>query len=142
MNFYEIIILFFHFANSTKTTFKRFFNDVINIVNNVFFKKRDRKIEYRKNVTFASQSLKTFYNFIFFEFVVVRFRQKIRRFARFTNRVFAFFQFLFQEKNDDHEFDDFFLIRSYSDFVDYELNQKFEHASNQNNDEKKITFAQ
>ena len=137
MNFYEIIILFFHFANSTRTTFKRFLNDVINIVNNVSFKKRDKKIEYRKNVTFASQSLKISYNFIFFESVVVRFRQKIRRFARFANRAFSFFQFLFQEENDDHEFDDFFFIRLYSDFVDHESNQKFEHASNQNNDEKK-----
>ena len=98
MNFYKIIILFFHFANSTRITFKRFLNNVINIVNDVSFKKRDKKIEYRKNVTFASQSFKTFYNFIFFEFVVVRFRQKIRRFARLASRVFFFFQFFFKKK--------------------------------------------
>ena len=64
MNFYKIIILFSHFANSTKTTFKRFFNDVTNIVNNVFFNKRDKKTKYQKNSIFVSQSI--FYNFIFF----------------------------------------------------------------------------
>ena len=50
---------------------------------------------------------------------------------------FFFFQFLFQEKNDDHDFDEFFFVRSYADFVDHEFDQKFEHVSNRNNDEKK-----
>ena len=43
MNFYEIIILFFHFANSTRSTSKRFFNDVINIANNDVASKRRRE---------------------------------------------------------------------------------------------------
>ena len=143
MNSNEIIILSSHlsFADSTKSTFKRFLNDVIDIVNNVSSKNRDRKIKYRKNVTFASLSFKAFYNFTFFVFVTLFFRQerrqKIRRFARFASRVFSFFQFLSQEENDDHDFDDFFFIRSYVDFVDHDLNQKFEHVSNNDNDEKK-----
>ena len=120
MNFYEIIILFFHFANSAKTTFKRFFNDVIDIANNVLSKKREKKTKYRKNVTFASQSLRIFYNFIFFEFVVVRFRQEIRRFERLTSRVFFVFQFLFQENDDDDDFDLSFA-RFYIDFYDHDF---------------------
>ena len=139
MNFYEIIILFFHFANSTKSTFKRFFNDVINIVNNdVAFKKRRKRFSKSKNdQRVFSVNVFVFYNFIFSESVVLRFRQEIRRFARLASRAFLFFQFLFQKKNDDHDFDDFFFIRSYANLVDYESNQKFEHVSNQNNDEKK-----
>ena len=136
MNLYEIIILSFHFANSARTTSKRFFNDVIDTVNNVFSKKRDRKTDYRKNVTSASQSLRAFYNSIFFEFVVVRFRQKIRRFARLASRASFFSQSLFQKKNDDHDFDEFFFVRSYADLADHESDQKFEHVSNRNNDEK------
>ena len=96
MNFYEIIILFFHFANLTKTTFKRFFNDVINIVNNVSFNKRDKKTKYRKNSIFVSQSV--FYNFIFFQFVIVRFRQKIRRSERLASRVFFCFSISISRK--------------------------------------------
>ena len=103
----------------------------------MFLKKRDRKIEYRKSVTFASQSFRILYNSIFSEFVVVRSRQEIRRFARLASRVFFFFQFLSQKEIDDHDFDEFFFVRSYANLVDHESNQKFEHASNRNNNEKK-----
>ena len=74
MNFYEIIILLFHFANSTKSTSKQFFNDVINIVNNnVTSKKRRKRFLKSKNdqrVFFVN--VFAFYQSIFFEFVVVR----------------------------------------------------------------------
>ena len=123
MNFYKIIFSFFHFAKSTRTTFKRFFNDVINIINNVSFKKRDKKTKYRKNLIFVSQS--TFYNFDFFQFVIVRFRQKIQRFERLTNRVFFVFQFLFQENDDDDDFDLFFS-RFYIDFYDFDFDFDFD----------------
>ena len=123
VKFYKIIILFFHFANSTRTTFKRFFNDVINIVNNVSFKKRDRKTKYRKNSIFVSQSI--FYNFISFQFVIVRFRQKIRRFERLTSRVFFVFQLLSQKDDDDDDFDLFFS-RFYIDFYDHDFDFDFD----------------
>ena len=123
MNFYEIIILFSHFANSTKTTFKRFFNDVINIVNNVSSNKRDKKTKYRKNSILVSQSI--FYNFTFFQFVIVRFRQEIRRFERLANRVFFVSQFLFQENDDDDDFDLSFS-RFYIDFYDHDFDFNFD----------------
>ena len=139
VNFYEIITLSSHFANFTRTTFKRFFNDVINIANNdvASKKRRERSSKSKNDQRTFSINVFVFYNFTFFEFVVVRFRQKIRRFARFANRVSFFSQFLFQKKNDDHDFDEFFFIRSYANFVDHKSNQKFEHVSNRNNDKKK-----
>ena len=99
VNFYEIIILFFHFANSTKSTFKRFFNDVINIVNNDVASKKRRKrfLKSKNDQRVFLVNVFAFYQFVFFEFVVVRFRQKIQRFARFANRVF-FFNFFFKKR--------------------------------------------
>ena len=161
-NFFEFIIQFV--ADFTRLISKRFFIDITNIVNQ-FVQKKSRD-KFRKNVnkiiqtvvffaftvkkvfdrrsnqknanrTFEVNSILVFYNSIFFEFVVVRFRQKIRQFARFASRVSSFFQFLFQEKNDDHDFDNFSFIRSYANFVDHELNRKFEHVSNHDDDEKK-----
>ena len=123
MNLYEIIILFFHFADSTRTTSKRFFNDVINIANNVSLNKRDRKTEYRKNSIFVSQS--ALYNFTFFQSVIVRFRQEIRRSERLASRVFSAFQFLFQENDDDDDFDLFFS-RFYIDLYDYDFDFSFD----------------
>ena len=125
MNFYEIIILFFHFADSARATFKRFLNDVIDIANNVPSKKREKKTEYRKSVTSASQSFRIFYNFILFEFVVVRFRQKIRRFERLASRVCSAFQSLSQEDDDDDDFDLFFA-RFYTDLYDHDFDFEFD----------------
>ena len=139
VNSYEIITLFFHFVDSTRTTFKRFFNDVINIVNNDVASKKRRKrfLESKDDQRAFSVNAFAFYQFIFFEFVVVRFRQEIRRFARLASRAFSSFQFLSQKKNDDHDFDDFSFIRSYADFVDHESNRKSEHVSNHDDNEEK-----
>ena len=121
--FMKSFFRFFYFANSTRTTFKRFLNDVINIVNNVSFKKRDKKTKYWKNSIFVSQSI--LYNFISFQFVIICFRQKIRRFERLTNRVFFVSQSLFQEDDDDDDFDLFFS-RFYIDFYDYDFDFDFD----------------
>ena len=129
----------FHFADSTRSTSKRFLNDVINIANNDVASKRrrERSLESKDDQRAFSINALALYNSTFFEFVVVRFRQEIRRFARLASRASSFSQFLSQEKNDDHDFDDFSIIRSYADLVDHESDQKFEHAFDQNNDEKK-----
>ena len=76
VNSYEIIILFFHFVDSTKTTIKRFFNDVINIINNDVASKRRRERFLKSKNDQRIYSIKIFvcYQFIFSEFVVVRFR--------------------------------------------------------------------
>ena len=77
MNFYEIIILLF--VNSTETTFKKIFNDITVIVNNCNSLKKQRK-RFKKSTNDSrifSNNVFAFYNFIFFEFVVVRFRHKI-----------------------------------------------------------------
>ena len=144
INFYEIIILFFHFANFTKTTFKRFFNDVINIVNNDIASKKRRKrfSKSKNNQRVFSIKIFAFYNFIFFNLLLYVFVKKYvdLRVSRIV--FFSFFNFFFQEKNDDYDFDEFFFIRLYANFVDHESNQKFEHVSNRNNDKKKITFVQ
>ena len=127
MNFYEIIILFFHFANSTKSTFKRFFNDVINIVNNDVASKKRRKrfLKSKNDQRIFSINVVVFYNFIFFQFVVVRFRQKIRRFERLTSRVFFVFQLLSQKDDDDDDFDLFFS-RFYIDLYDHDFDFNFD----------------
>ena len=127
MNFYEIIILFFHFVNSTKSTFKRFFNDVIDIVNNNVASKKRRKrfLKSKNDQRVFSINVVAFYIFIFFEFVIVRFRQEIRRFERLTSRVFSVFLFLFQENDHDDDFDLFFA-RFYIDFYDHDFDFDFD----------------
>ena len=132
----------FNSDSSFQTSFfsKRFFQNIIDIVNNVAQfkqkKKCDRKMK-TKNVRRVFIVTSVFYNFTFSVFVNLQSRQTKRRFARFANRVFFFSQSFFQEENDDHDFDDFFFIRSYADFVDHESDQKFEHVSNHDDDEKK-----
>ena len=122
MNFYEIIILSFHSANSTRSTSKRFFSDVTNIVNNDVTSKRrrERSLESKDDQRASFVNVLAFYQFISSEFVVVRSRQKIRRFARLANRVFLFSQLLSQEDDDDDDFDLFFF-RSYTDLYDHDF---------------------
>ena len=92
------VFSFSNINNRSRFFSKRFFQNIIDIVNNVNSRKRDKKIDFRMNVTFESQSFKIFYNFISFEFVVVRFRQEIRRFARLASRFFHFFNFYLKKK--------------------------------------------
>ena len=161
-NFFELITSLV--ANSTRLISKRFLTDIIDTVNQ-FVQKRFRD-KFRKNVnkvtqTVVSSALRVkkvfdkrsnqrnanrafevnftfaFYNSIFSAVVNLQSRQAKRQFARLASRVSLFSQSLFQEENDDHDFDDLSSIRSYADFVDHESNQKFEHVSNIENDEKK-----
>ena len=127
MNFYEIIILSFHFANSTKSTFKRLLNDVIDIVNNDVASKRrrERSLKSKNDQRVFSVNVVVFYIFIFLEFVIVRSRQKIRRFERLASRVFFVSQFLFQKDNDNDDFDLFFA-RFYIDFYDHDFDFDFD----------------
>ena len=125
MNFYEIIIL--SFVNSTEATFKKFFIDITVIVNNCNSSKKQRKRSKKStnDSRVFSNNVFALYNFIFFEFVVVRSRQEIRRFERLTSRVFFAFQSLFQENDDDDDFDLFFA-RFYIDLYDHDFDFNFD----------------
>ena len=121
--------------------FRKNVDKIIQIVVFVVFKIKKmfnrRSNQKNANRTFEINFNFVFYNFIFFVFVNLQFRQTKRQFARFVNRVFSFFQSLFQKNNDDDNFDDFFFIRSYANFVDHESNHESKHVSNNENDEKK-----
>ena len=127
MNFYEVITLFSHSADSTRSTFKRFFNDVTNTVNNDVTSKRRRKrfLESKDDQRAFFVNVFVFYQSTFFESVVVRSRQEIRRFARFANRVFFFSQLLFQEDDDDDDFD-LLSFRSYTGLYDHDFDFAFD----------------
>ena len=139
MNPYEITTLSPHPADSTRSTSKRPLNDVTNTANNDVTSKRrrERPLESKNDQRASFVNVFAFYQSTPSESVVVRSRQEIRRFARLASRASSFSQSLSQEKNDDHDFDDLFLIRPYADLADHESNRKSEHASNHDDDEKK-----
>ena len=141
MNFHEIITLSLHFANSTRSTFKRLLNDVIDTANNDVASKRRRERSVNSKDDRRASSINAFalYNSTSFEFVVVRSRQEIRRFARFASRASFFFQLFFQEDDDDDEFDDSSFARFYANLIDHEQKNEiaFEHASDENQKKKK-----
>ena len=127
VNFYEIIILSFllSIANSTKSTFKRFVNDIIDTVNNdvASTKRRERSVKSKNDQRASSVNVAfAFYNFTFSVAITIfsrqKFRQEKRRFARFASHVSLFSQSFFQENDDDDEFDDFFFARSYVNLND------------------------
>ena len=138
VNFAEIIIVSFlsfvqRFANITQSMFKRFFIDVIDVVNNdVASKKRRKRFVKSKDDQRAFFVISNFYNFIFFVVVNLQFRQEIRRFKRLTNRVsnrFSFvFQFLSQKDDDDDDFDLSFT-RFYVDFFNHDSKDENENET-------------
>ena len=139
VDFYETITLPPHPADSTRTTSKRPLNDVTNTANNDVASKRrrERPPGSKNDQRTSSVNALALYNPTLSESVVVRSRQEIRRSARLASRAPLFSQSLPQEENDDHDFDELFPIRPYADLAGHESDQKFEHASNRDNDEKK-----
>ena len=127
MNLYEIITLLFHSADSTRSTFKRLFNDVIDTANNDVASKRqrERSLESKDDQRAFSVNVVALYTSTSLESVIVRFRQKIRRFERLASRVSSASQSLFQKDDDDDDFDLFFA-RSYIDLYDHDFDFDFD----------------
>ena len=146
INFYEIITLssFLSVANLTRSTSKRFLNDIIDIANNDVASKRRRERSVKSkddqrissiNVVFALYNLTSSVAITIFS--RQESRQEKRRFARLASRVSLFSQSLSQEDDDDDEFDDLFLARFYVNLNDqkWENEIAIKHAFNE--DQKK-----